>query len=146
MSIDRKKSNKKMTKNSETDHTSINLIGAGTKIKGEIDSSGDIRIDGILVGPVRSKGKIIVGDTGVVEGEIYCQNADIFGKVDAKIEVDELLSLKSTAKLTGEISSDKLSIEPGAVFTGTCTMEKEKSSQFAQKQKGEQKLQEEEIK
>lgn len=140
MSIDRKKRNKKMTKNSATDHTSINLIGAGTTIKGEVDSSGDIRIDGKLIGPVKSKGKIIVGDTGVVEGEIYCQNADIFGKVDAKIKVDELLSLKSTAKLTGEISSDKLSIEPGAVFTGTCTMEKEKSSQFVHKQKEEQKL------
>ncbi len=146
MASNKKKDNKKMAKNSETDHASINLIGAGTTIKGEVNSSGDIRIDGTLIGPVTSKGKIIVGNTGFVEGEIACQNADIFGKVDAKVEVEELLSLKSTAKLSGEISSDKLSIEPGAVFTGTCTMDKDKSSHFVQKQKEEKKLQEEEIK
>lgn len=155
MNSNKKKSEDKMTKNAEADHSSINLIGAGTTIKGEINSSGDIRIDGTLIGPVKSKGKIIVGNTGVVEGEIYCQNADFFGKIDAKVEVEELLSLKSTAKLTGEISSDKLSIEPGAIFTGTCTMDKSKSSQFktnkeankeANKEGSKEKLQKEEVK
>lgn len=140
------KSDNKMAKITETDHSSINLIGAGTTIKGEIKSSGDIRIDGTLVGPVTSKGKIIVGNTGIVEGEIYCQNADIFGKVDAKVEVEELLSLKSTAKLTGEISSDKLSIEPGAIFTGSCSMDKSKSPHTDLKIKEGQKNQKEEVK
>ena len=146
MISNRKKSDNKMAKNMETDHSSINLIGAGTTIKGEVTSSGDIRIDGKLIGPVTSKGKIIVGNTGVVEGEIYCQNADFFGKIDAKVEVEELLSLKSTARLTGEISSDKLAIEPGAVFTGSCTMEKNKPTQFTNKVKEEQKAQKEEVK
>jgi len=146
MSSKKKKSDNKMAKNMETDHSSINLIGAGTTIKGEVTSSGDIRIDGKLIGPVTSKGKIIVGNTGVVEGEIYCQNADFFGKIDAKVEVEELLSLKSTARLTGEISSDKLAIEPGAVFTGSCTMEKNKPTQFTNKVKEEQKAQKEEVK
>ncbi len=147
MKSNKKKSDNKMAKNNETDHSSINLIGAGTKIKGEINSSGDIRIDGTLIGPVTSKGKIIVGNTGVVEGEIYCQNADLFGKIDAKVEVEELLSLKSTARLSGEITTDKLSIEPGAIFTGSCTMDKGKPSPFGQKEKEEtEKQQKEEVK
>lgn len=150
MVSNKKKNDKKMVKNNETDCSSINLIGAGTTIKGEVNSNGDVRIDGTLVGPITSKGKIIVGETGVVEGEVYCQNADFFGKVDAKVEVEELLSLKSTSKLSGEISADKLSIEPGAMFTGTCTMEKDKASKQSvrpkEEQKPEQKTDKEEIK
>jgi cytoskeletal protein CcmA (bactofilin family) len=114
-----------MAKNNESEHTSINLIGTGTTIKGEIKSNGDIRIDGTLIGQVYSKGKIVVGNTGVVEGEIYCQNADFSGTIVAKVEVAELLSLKATAKLKGEVITNKLAIEPGAKFSGSCKMEKE---------------------
>lgn len=121
----KKKSDKKMAKNTDADHTSINLIGNGTTINGEIKSNGDIRIDGTLTGQVHSKGKIVVGTTGIIEGEIYCQNADFSGKIKAKVEVAELLTLKATSRLTGEIKTNKLAIEPGAKFTGTCIMEKE---------------------
>ncbi len=114
-----------MAKSNETEHTSINLIGNGTTIKGEIKSNGDIRIDGTLIGQVFSKGKIVVGNTGVIEGEIYCQNADFSGNITAKVEVSELLSLKASSRLKGEIVTSKLAIEPGARFTGSCTMEKE---------------------
>lgn len=117
-----------MAKNSEAEHTSINLIGNGTTIKGEVKSNGDIRIDGTLVGQVYSKGKIVVGNTGVIEGEIYCQNADFSGNITAKVEVSELLTLKATSRLKGEIVTNKLAIEPGARFTGTCTMDKDNTS------------------
>jgi cytoskeletal protein CcmA (bactofilin family) len=113
-----------MAKNIEAEHTSINLIGAGTTINGEIKSSGDIRIDGTLSGQVHSKGKVVVGNTGVIEGEIYCQNADFSGNINAKVEVTELLTLKATSRLKGEITTNKLAIEPGARFTGTCNMDK----------------------
>lgn len=113
-----------MSKTTETDHTSINLVGTGTVIKGEVSSTGDIRIDGTLNGYVKCKGKIVVGSTGVLEGEVYCQNADFSGRIKGKIEVSELLTLKSTARLNGDIITNKLAIEPGASFTGTCTMEK----------------------
>lgn len=113
-----------MAKTSEPDHTSINLVGTGTVIKGEVNSSGDIRIDGTLTGQVRCKGKIVVGSTGVLEGEIFCQNADFSGKIKGKVEVSELLTLKSTARFYGDIITNKLAIEPGANFTGTCTMDK----------------------
>lgn len=118
------KTDKTMAKANEPEHTSINLIGSGTTIKGEVKSNGDIRIDGTLIGQVHSKGKIIVGNSGVIEGEIYCQNADFSGNIKAKVEVAELLSLKASSRLRGEIVTNKLAIEPGARFTGTCTMDK----------------------
>jgi cytoskeletal protein CcmA (bactofilin family) len=101
---------------------SINLIGAGTTVKGDIKSTGDFRIDGTLVGSINSQGKVIVGSTGKLEGEIICQNADISGEVKARIMVTELLTLKASAKLTGDITINKLAIEPGARFSGTCAM------------------------
>lgn len=113
-----------MAKNPEPDHTSVNIIGAGTTIKGEINLGGDIRIDGTVIGQVRSKGKIVIGNTGIVEGEIQCQNAEFSGQIKASVQVTELLSLKATAKLNGEIVTNKLAIEPGATFTGSCMMDK----------------------
>ena len=101
---------------------SINLIGAGTVIEGDIKSDGDIRIDGTLNGTLTLKGKLVLGQTGVVDGEINCQQGDISGNIKGKIKVGELLALKATSKITGDIIAGKLSIEPGANFTGSCTM------------------------
>lgn len=111
-----------MAKNFETESPSINLIGAGTIINGDIKSGGDIRIDGTLTGSVNAKGKLVVGTTGNVEGEIICQNADFSGIIKAQVTVSELLSLKATAKLTGDVITNKLAIEPGALFSGSCSM------------------------
>ena len=111
-----------MAKNFEQESPSINLIGAGTVIKGDIKSNGDIRIDGTLVGSVNSKGKLVVGVSGIIEGEIVCQNADFSGSIKAQVSVAELLSMKSSAKLNGDVITNKLAIEPGAVFSGSCNM------------------------
>lgn len=99
-----------------------NIIAQGTKIQGDIDSSGDFRIEGSLTGTVKVKGKIVIGESGVVEGNILCQSADISGKAKVKMEVAELTSLRATSNFVGEISTKKLSIEPGAIFSGTCQM------------------------
>ncbi len=118
----------------------VNLIGVGTTISGDITSSGDIRVDGTLKGSINTKGKVVVGSTGVVEGDVVCQNADISGELKAKISVSELLALKSTAKLEGDIVTNKLAIEPGATFSGSCSMGavikdiKDAGKQEAQKQ------------
>ncbi len=101
---------------------SVNLIGAGTKIDGDIVTNGDIRIDGSVTGSINVKGKLVVGASGSLEGEIICQNADISGTVKGKIGVAELLSLKASAKLTCDIITNKIAVEPGATFTGTCSM------------------------
>jgi cytoskeletal protein CcmA (bactofilin family) len=94
----------------------------GTHIEGDIKSDSNIRIDGYLKGTISLKGRLVLGPTGKIDGDINCKNADIEGKLNGTIEVDELLSLKSTAKLQGEISTNKLAIEPGAIFSGNCKM------------------------
>ena len=109
-------------RNNTSDSGALNIVGAGTSIEGDIISSGDIRIDGSLKGTVKTRGKLVVGPSGNIEGEAYCQNADISGSIRGKVNVTELLSLKGTAKLSGEISTGKLSIEPGADFSGSCSM------------------------
>lgn len=112
-----------MAKPNTPDTPSVNLLGAGTSIKGDIKSNGDIRIDGSLSGSIHSKGKVIIGETGRVEGEIICKNADISGEIKAQLIVSDLLTLKSTAKFYGDITTGKLAIESGAAFTGTCKMD-----------------------
>jgi len=112
-----------MAKVKETEMPSINLLGAGTVVKGDIQLNGDFRLDGTLVGTIQCKGKIVVGTSGIIEGEITCQNADFSGKVTATVRVAELLTLKESARFSGDIITQKLAIEPGAVFTGTCKME-----------------------
>lgn len=101
-----------------------NIIGNGTLIKGEIESNGDIRIDGRVVGSLKSTGKVVVGQNGSIEGEIHCKQADFSGYVKGTINVDELTSLKSTSKVEGELTTKQLYIEIGAIFTGKCEMGK----------------------
>ena len=99
-----------------------NQILTGTTITGDIVCDGNIRIDGTLKGNLTTNGKVVIGPSGVIEGELNCQNADISGSVKAKVTVAELLTLKATSKLTGDINTNKLAIEPGANFTGACSM------------------------
>ena len=112
-----------MSKPKEPEVPSINLLGAGTVVKGEIKLNGDFRIDGMFMGTIHCKGKVVVGNTGVIEGEIVCQNADFSGEVKATVKVAELLTLKESAKFTGDITTNKLAIEPGAKFSGQCVMD-----------------------
>ena len=100
----------------------LNRIVEGTNIQGEIKSDSNIRIDGRVIGTITTKGKLVLGATGFIEGEVICASADIEGTITGKITVDQLLSLKSTAKINGDILTGKLAIEPGAVFTGSCGM------------------------
>lgn len=111
-----------MAKTHDTDAAAINIIRKGTTIKGDINCVGDIRIDGALKGKLFSEGKVVVGATGTIDGEVTCKNADISGTINALISVKELLLLKSTANIIGDIKTNKLSIEPGANFTGSCNM------------------------
>ena len=107
----------------ETDTpNAINIITNGTVIKGDITATGDFRLDGTLEGNIQLNGKLVVGDTGVVNGNVLCMNANIIGTVNGNLSVKELLSLHTTARVRGDILINKLSIEPGAVFTGKCCM------------------------
>ena len=111
-----------MAKFNEPDNTTINLISIGTDITGDIKSNGDIRIDGSLTGNLNTKGKVVIGATGKVKGEINCKNSEVAGIIEGKIAVGQLLNLKASSKIHGDIVTSKLSIEPGAVFSGNCKM------------------------
>jgi cytoskeletal protein CcmA (bactofilin family) len=100
----------------------MNQLGQGTVINGEINSDADIRIDGTVRGNVISKGKIVLGATGLIEGDIRSENAYLEGRVNGKVEVADLLILTKTAFLNGDIMIKKLVVEEGAKFNGKCTM------------------------
>lgn len=106
----------------EHEANAINIIGIGTQINGDVKSNSDIRIDGSLTGKLITKGKVVIGEPGKVNGEIHCKNADVEGSIEGKIKVTELLSLKTKAKIKGDIIAAKLAIEPGCQFSGSCDM------------------------
>ncbi len=99
-----------------------NRIVDGSKITGNIVSEGGFRIDGEIIGEITTKGKVVIGTKGKVEGTLTCANADIEGKFIGKLNVQGILSLKATAIIEGEVAINKLAVEPGAIFNATCTM------------------------
>lgn len=114
--------NKSANKNTTGDSHAANVIQKGTVIKGEIESAGNIRIDGTLVGTLTTKAKLVVGSTGDILGDVFCQNANLEGKVEGRVEVVGQLYLKSTALIDGDIVTKKLVVEEGAQFNGSCQM------------------------
>ena len=99
-----------------------NTIGKGTVITGDIESYGNIRIEGKVIGNIQSKSKIVLGDGCVVEGNISAQNAEIEGSVKGTLEIKDILNLKATATIDGDIHTAKLVTDPGARFNGKCHM------------------------
>jgi len=99
-----------------------NVISKSTSIVGNIKSEGDFRIEGTVEGTIITKGRVIIGVSGVVKGNIQCVNADIEGSFSGKLIATELLSLKGTAKISGEVFIDRLSVEPGVTFNAICEM------------------------
>lgn len=110
---------------------SSNVIGKGTVLEGNIETFGNIRIEGRVNGNIKSKSKIALGTGSHVEGNISAQNADIEGEVKGKVDISELLVLKSTAVVHGDIITGKLVVEPGAIFNGSCKMGTVKDIKFA---------------
>ena len=101
---------------------SSNTIGKGTFLEGNVETYGNIRIEGRITGNVKSKSKVALGPSSFVHGNIVSQNADIEGEVKGRLEVSELLVLKATAVINGDIITGKLVVEPGAIFNGGCKM------------------------
>lgn len=99
-----------------------NTIGKGTVITGDIESYGNIRIEGKVIGNIHSKSKVVLGDGCIVEGNVVAQNAEIEGNVKGTLEIKDVLNLKSTASIDGDIHTSKLVTEPGARFNGKCHM------------------------
>ena len=98
------------------------LIGAGTTLKGDINSNSDLRIDGTIVGNIHSTAKVVIGANGIVEGNISGNQADIIGKVTGNIKAKDLLQLRGDSTVNGDLFAGKLQIEPSATFNGQCHM------------------------
>ncbi|HSR60838.1 MAG TPA: polymer-forming cytoskeletal protein [Robiginitalea sp.] len=99
-----------------------NSIEKNTKIKGDIISEADFRIDGKLDGNLKTSGKVVIGKGGYIHGKVECVNADIEGSFNGELLVTELLSLKDSAVIEGTVTVSKLAVEPGATFNASCNM------------------------
>lgn len=99
-----------------------NIIGSNTAIVGDVNSEGDFRIDGKVEGTIKTAGRVVIGKSGIASGKILCTDADIEGKFSGELFVENLLTLKSTANISGEVEIGKLSVEPGAEFNASCSM------------------------
>ena len=106
---------------------SNNIIGEGSILTGNLNSSGNIRLEGKVKGDITSSSKVACGETSIVDGNVTADNAEIAGKVTGKVNVNDLLILKSSAKIQGDISTNNLVIESGATFNGACAMGTEES-------------------
>lgn len=116
------KASEAVSSSSNNNSGALNMIAQGTVIEGEIKSTGDLRIDGTVKGSVISKAKVVVGSTGLIQGDVFAQNADISGTIMGKSTINETTFLKSSAKVNGDIITSKLVVEVGASFTGNCNM------------------------
>jgi cytoskeletal protein CcmA (bactofilin family) len=124
----------KSNKDQEFNPQEINIINAGTSIVGDLNSEGDLRIDGIVKGSITVKTKLVLGPSSKVDGNVKAANCDVQGTVNGNISIEDLLTVKATAKIIGDIKSQKLVIESGAEFNGNSQMGVSKSSDFVQKQ------------
>ena len=99
-----------------------NTIAQGTIIEGDLKSEGDFRIEGVINGTLITNGKVVIGTTGLVEGSLSCNNADIEGQIKGELVVLETLSLRASANVYGDVQTGKLAVEPGATFNANCQM------------------------
>lgn len=101
---------------------SVSRISAGTVIKGEINSPSDIRVDGTFEGRIISKGRVVVGESATIKGDVICENIDLWGNLDGNVFVKDTLSLKEGCEINGNLHIKRLSVELGATFNGNCHM------------------------
>ena len=120
--LKKKENNKRSQSLSTGTSHALNSLVRGTSVEGTIHSESDIRIDGSLKGNLNCKSKVIIGPEGRIEGNVQCHSAVIEGKLDGHITVAELLNVRETAEINGEVFTEKLIVQSGAKFNVTCTM------------------------
>lgn len=113
-----------MASTNQNTGTIYNALTAGSKIIGTIIADSDIRIDGTVEGDLQCSGKVVIGEQGKLKGTIACQNAEIMGNLDGKINVSNTLALRATGNIHGEVATKTLIVEPNAIFNGSCSMGK----------------------
>ncbi len=101
---------------------SVTLIATGTTILGDVNSENDVRIDGKVVGNILSKGRVVLGENAILDGTITASNAEIAGTINGSLLISEITQIKATGKVLGDLTTQKLVVEPGAIFSGKCVM------------------------
>lgn len=114
--------NKTDQKQAEEMSNSSNIIGKGTILEGNIETFGNIRIEGKVVGNIKTKSKAAFGHSSQIDGSVLAQNAEVAGHISGSVEISEVLILKATAVIDGDIITNKLIVESGAEFNGSCKM------------------------
>ena len=102
--------------------TSVSTIAAGTTINGDMESDSNLRIDGNIIGNVYCKAKIVLGESGIIQGDVHAENADVFGTINGNVLAKDLTCLKAKCTVNGNIDTTRLQIEPNATFNGQCKM------------------------
>ncbi|MBP9186692.1 MAG: polymer-forming cytoskeletal protein [Bacteroidia bacterium] len=120
--------NNNKSANTAFNPNTLNIINSGTQINGDVNSDGDMRVDGNIKGLLSSKARLVLGPTALIEGDVKAANIEISGEVQGNIYATEVLTIKATAKISGDIISNKLIIEAGAVFNGNSKMNKPKEA------------------
>jgi len=115
--------NKAVIKAAEEITSSSTIVGKGTSMKGDVQTMGNIRIEGKVIGTIQSKSKVVIGQSSLVEGNIHSPNAEIAGEIKGDLEITGCLVLKPTAVIHGDIFTKELLVESGAKFNGVCNMQ-----------------------
>ena len=105
-----------------------NAITAESKIIGTIVANNDIRIDGTVEGDIQCRGKVVIGEKGIIKGNIQCTNAEVQGRIEGKVEALQTLALRASANIQGDVITQSLIVEPNAIFCGTCQMGKKNAA------------------
>ena len=127
-------------KSNNTESTSIgsgsviNSIVDGSSVEGKMNTKTDLRVDGAHNGTINCEGKLIIGPTGRIEGEVRCQNAVIEGYFKGNLIVHDVLDVRESANVAGDIKTSKLLVQNGANFNGTCDMGSTKHKKSAPEQ------------
>ncbi|OSZ82497.1 hypothetical protein CAP35_04295 [Chitinophagaceae bacterium IBVUCB1] len=114
--------NKNKQNGQDYPNSAVTMIAQGTTVNGDIESDADMRIDGNIIGHVYCKARVVLGESGIVQGDLHAANADVFGTVNGNVNAKDTLCLKSKSTINGNIQTAKLQIEPNAVFNGQCKM------------------------
>lgn len=122
---------KENNKSNKTNYTggAVTTIADGTTINGDLESETNLRIDGNIIGNVYCKAKIVLGESGIVQGDVHAGNADVFGTVNGNVVAKDLVCLKPKSTINGNINTDRLQIEPDATFNGQCKMTSDNNSE-----------------
>jgi cytoskeletal protein CcmA (bactofilin family) len=111
-----------MKSNSFAGDDNITLLAKGVVLKGEIHVEGTVRIDGRLDGEIQTKGQVIIGEDGLVQGTITAGTVISSGRIKAKVTATERVQLMKTATLIGEVLTPVLIMEEGAKLQGVMDM------------------------